>query len=221
MIDLRMLIAESKNKEGKMKRVILGMLTIMVFCSFGMGLKKDKTTSAIIRSLNTTTEERIFEQVARIKELVKTNPKYNNEIAFLLDMRIMSGKNRFFIYDLKNDKVIDQGLVAHGIGSGFYGDLKFSNEDYSYCTSLGNYYIGKSYIGQYGKSYRLHGFEETNNNAFSRNIVLHKYDKVPYEEQNNIICNSLGCPMVNETYYKRIEKLIDASKSNIILDIYY
>lgn len=205
-----------------MKRVILGMLTIGLLCSFGFISKKNKTTSSIIRSLNTTTtEERIFEQVTRIKDLVKTNPKFNNEIAFLLDMRIMSGKNRFFVYDLKNDKIIDQGLVAHGIGSGLYGELKFSNENYSYCTSLGKYYIGKSYTGEYGKSYRLHGFEETNSNAFSRSIVLHKYNKVPYEEQNNIICNSLGCPMVNETYYKRIEKLIDASKGNIILDIYY
>lgn len=205
----------------EMKRVILGILTIGLFCSFGIKSKKDKTTPLIITTLNTTTEERIFEQVARIKELVKTNSKFNNEIAFLLDMKIMSGKNRFFIYDLKNDKIIDQGLVAHGIGSGLYGDLKFSNENYSYCTSLGKYYIGKSYTGEYGKSYRLHGFEATNSNAFSRSIVLHKYDKVPYEEQNNIICNSLGCPMVNEIYYKRIEKLIDASKSNIILDIYY
>jgi len=207
-----------------MKRVILGVLAIGLFCSFGMiRSKKDKATSNIIRTLNNTTEERISEQVASIKELVKMNPKYNNEIAFLLDMHIMSGKNRFFVYDLKNDRVIDQGLVAHGIGSGLgmSGELKFSNEDYSYCTSLGKYYIGKSYKGQYGKSYRLHGFEETNSNAFSRSIVLHKYEKVPYEEQNTIICNSLGCPMVNETYYKRIEKIIDTSKNNIILDIYY
>ncbi|RVT72313.1 hypothetical protein EOD40_16070 [Flavobacterium sufflavum] len=204
-----------------MKRVILGMLTIGLLCSFGFISKNDKTASSIIRLLNTTIEERIAEQVAGIKELLKTNPKFNDEIAFLLDMRIMSGKNRFFVYDLKNDRIIDQGLVAHGIGSGLYGELKFSNENYSYCTSLGKYYIGKSYTGEYGKSYRLHGFEETNSNAFSRSIVLHKYEKVPYEEQNNIICNSLGCPMVNETYYKRIEKLIDASKGNIILDIYY
>ena len=198
------------------------MLAVGMFCSFGMiTTKKEKTSANIIRTLNKTTEERISEQVASIKELIKANPQYNNEIAFLLDMKIMSGKNRFFVYDLKNDKIIDQGLVAHGIGSGFYQDLKFSNENYSYCTSLGKYYIGKSYVGEFGKAYKLHGFEETNNNAYSRNIVLHKYEKVPYDEQKNFICNSLGCPMVNEVYYKRIEKLIDSSKGKIILDIYY
>jgi hypothetical protein len=54
-----------------------------------------------------------------------------------------------------------------------------------------------------------------------RNIVLHKYDKVPYEEQDKPICKSLGWPILNVDYYKRIEKLIYNSKSKIILDIYY
>jgi hypothetical protein len=39
----------------------------------------------------------------------------------------------------------------------------------------------------------------------SQNIVLHKSSDVPYEEQNNQIEYSFGCPMVNEKYYERIE----------------
>jgi hypothetical protein len=138
-------------------------------------------------------------------------------------MRVKSSKNRFIIYDLKNDKIVDQGLVAHGIGSetGKTEELKFSNTNNSFCTSLGKYYIGKNYVGKFGKAYKLFGLESTNSNAFARNIVLHKYDFVPYEEQEKAICHSLGCPMVNEKYYTRIEKLIDNSKRNIILDIYY
>ena len=164
-----------------------------------------------------------MEHVKSIKNHITTNPKDNTELAFFIDMRIMSGKNRFIIYDLKNDKVIDQGLVAHGIGSvnGPAGELKFSNTNSSFCTSLGKYSIGQDYVGKYGKAYKLYGLDPTNNNAFARNIVLHKYDFVPYEEQNQSICNSLGCPMVNEKYYSRIEKFIDNSKINIILDIYY
>jgi hypothetical protein len=54
----------------------------------------------------------------------------------------------------------------------------------------------------------------------SRNIVLHKSNDVPYEEQNNQIEYSFGCPMVNEKY-ERIEKRIDTSKRTIILDMYY
>jgi len=51
--------------------------------------------------------------------------------------------------------------------------------------------------------------------------VLHQYSAVPYDEQDYYISNSHGCPMVNEQFFKRIEKIIDTSKSNIILDIYY
>jgi hypothetical protein len=172
---------------------------------------------------NLSKEEKILNQVNNIKQFIGKNSKYNQEIAFLIDMEIRSGKNRFFIYDLKNNIILDQGLVAHGLGSGneIRGPLKFSNIPSSFCTSLGKYWIGQSYLGQFGKAYKLYGLDETNNNAFSRSIVLHKYDKVPYDEQDQPICQSLGCPMVNETYYKRIEKQIDHSKSRIILDIYY
>jgi hypothetical protein len=67
--------------------------------------------------LTSTTAEKLLQQVERIKKLVRNNPKYNQEIAFFIDMQVMSGKNRFFIYDLKNDLVLDSGLVAHGFGS--------------------------------------------------------------------------------------------------------
>jgi hypothetical protein len=173
--------------------------------------------------LTSTTAEKLLQQVERIKKLVRNNPKYNQEIAFFIDMQVMSGKNRFFIYDLKNDLVLDSGLVAHGFGSRIKtdGDQKFSNESSSLCTALGSYSIGHSYNGQYGKAYKLHGLDATNSKSFSRNIVLHKSSDVPYEEQTSQIGYSFGCPMVNEKYYQRIEKRIDDSTSAIILDIYY
>jgi hypothetical protein len=173
--------------------------------------------------LTSSTAEKLLQQVERIKKLVRNNPKYNQEIAFFIDMQVMSGKNRFFIYDLKNDLVLDSGLVAHGFGSRIKtdGDQKFSNESSSLCTALGSYSIGHSYNGQYGKAYKLHGLDATNSKSFSRNIVLHKSSDVPYEEQTSQIGYSFGCPMVNEKYYQRIEKRIDDSKSTIVLDIYY
>ena len=173
--------------------------------------------------LTIATEEKLLQQVQRIKELVRHNAKYNQEIAFFIDMEVMSGKNRFFIYDLKNDVLLDQGLVAQGFGSRIKSDgtQKFSNESSSLCSALGNYSIGKSYNGQFGKAYKLYGLDATNNKSFSRNIVLHKSSDVPYEEQNNQIGYSFGCPMVNEKYYLRIQKLIDDSKNAILLDIYY
>lgn len=204
-----------------MKKITL-VFMIMGFLFFSGKIWSKDTLEDSSLTVEDTIEQKLLHQVRMIKQLAHANPKYNQEIAFLVDMTIMSGKNRFFVYDLKTEKIIDQGLVAHGVGSGMaVGPLKFSNLPNSFCTSLGKYTIGKSYSGQYGKAYKLYGLDETNSNAFSRNIVLHKYEKVPYEEQGSPICNSMGCPMLNEAYYKRIEKIIDSSKSNIILSIYY
>jgi hypothetical protein len=199
--------------------ILIGALLLSVtISSKSLGNK----TSEISESSNSI-EKKLLSHVNIIKELVNANSHYNNEIAFFIDMEIMSGKNRFFIYDLKKDKIIDQGLVAQGFGSRINaeGQFKFSNENNSLCTSLGKYSVGNSYHGKYGKAYKLFGLDTTNSNAELRNIVLHKNVKMPYEEQDKPIGYSFGCPMVNDIYYSRIEKLIDNSKKNIVLDIYY
>ncbi|UPZ14646.1 murein L,D-transpeptidase catalytic domain-containing protein [Flavobacterium humidisoli] len=168
-------------------------------------------------------DKRIEFQIADIKKLINKNPQYNNKIAFFVDMKIPSGKNRFFVYDLKENKIIDKGLVAHGSGSetGIKGKLRFSNVPNSLSTSLGKYYIGKHYYGKFGRAYKLYGLDITNSNAFKRDIVFHYYYDVPYKEKDGYICNSFGCPMVNKKYFDRISRLIDSSESNILMSIYY
>ncbi|PXY46980.1 murein L,D-transpeptidase catalytic domain-containing protein [Flavobacterium hydrophilum] len=197
---------------------IFNLILVVIISGFFISSKpyfKDETNSLEI--------ERINFRIDEMKSMLNGNSKYNSKIAFFVDMRIPSGKNRFFVYDLQNNKIIDQGLVAHGCGSdtGIKGELKFSNIPNSNSTSLGRYSIGNNYNGIFGKAYRLYGLDETNSNAFKRAIVLHHYSAVPYEEQDHYISRSHGCPMVNEQFFKRIEKIIDSSKSNILLDIYY
>lgn len=195
-------------------------LVLLVFLGSFNNLKSSDRKEASLTDLEI---ERINEHINHVKMLTDFNPKYNTKIAFLVDMRIKSGKNRFFVYDLEKNEIIDQGLVAHGCGSetGINGMLKFSNEPNSNCTALGRYVIGKTYKGIFGKAYRLAGLDQTNDNALKRAIVLHSYSAVPYEEQDYYISRSHGCPMVNEQFFKRIEKIIDSSKSSILLDIYY
>jgi hypothetical protein len=166
---------------------------------------------------------RLTDHVSEIKSVLGNNGRYNTRIAFLVDMKIKSGKNRFFVYDLQNNKILDQGLVAHGSGSetGIRGELKFSNTPNSNCTSLGRYSVEKSYTGIFGKAYRLNGLDDSNSNALKRAVVLHQYSAVPYEEQDYYISNSHGCPMVNEMFFKRLEKIIDSSNSKIMLYVYY
>lgn len=167
--------------------------------------------------------ERFNSQLEDVKAMIKKNASYNTKIAFFIDMKIKSGRNRFFVYDLVNDKILEEGLVANGAGSetGIRGELKFSNEPDSKCTSLGRYVIGKPYKGMFGKAYKLAGLDETNSNAVKRAIVLHSYSAVPNEEQDYYISNSKGCPMVSEAFFKKLEKIIDGSKSSILLNIYY
>ena len=207
-----------------MKKIIFGLIFIgILFTSFKIFDKMKTDNSVEISVINDSSKEKLDAEVKEIKKVIQGNPKYNKEIAFFIDMKISSGKNRFFVYDFNKGTIIDQGLVAHGSGSetGIQGKLKFSNTNNSLATSLGKYYISNSYIGRFGKAYKLYGLDKTNSNAFDRAIVLHKYLDVPYKEQTEYICNSYGCPMVNEKYFKRIEKIIDNSKTNILLVIYY
>lgn len=162
-------------------------------------------------------------RINEVKKVIKGNSKYNTKIAFFIDMKIPSGKNRFFVYDLKENKIIDKGLVAHGSGSetGTKGKLKFSNVPNSLSTSLGKYAIGNHYNGKFGKAYKLYGLDKTNSNAFERDIVFHHYFDVPYKEKDGYICNSYGCPMVNKKYFDRMAEIIDDSESDIVMSIYY
>lgn len=207
-----------------MKKNIFLIITIgIILTSFKFLNKKDIARVSKAEEINSSNQELIGTEILEVEELIKNNSKYNDEIGFFINMKIPSGKNRFFVYNFKTKKIIDKGLVAHGSGSetGTQGKLKFSNTNKSLCTSLGKYCIGNSYNGRFGKAYKLFGLDKTNSNAFDRNIVLHKYYDVPYEEQEKYICNSYGCPMVNEKFYNRIEKIIDNSKKNIIIKVYY
>lgn len=201
-----------------MKKLFFALLFILLaFVAYKFIYKKASPVSAVVAN------NRINSHVNEIKKIISNSTKYNKEIAFFIDMKIPSGKNRFFVYDLKGNKIIDKGIVAHGSGSetGIQGKLKFSNIENSLSTSLGSYYIGNYYTGKFGKAYKLYGLDKTNNNAFKRDIVFHYYYDVPYNEKDGYICNSYGCPMVNKRYFERIAKIIDASDSNILMRIYY
>ncbi|UPT71798.1 MAG: murein L,D-transpeptidase catalytic domain family protein [Flavobacterium sp. JAD_PAG50586_2] len=207
-----------------MKKIFIVLLFLLLFY-WGYSSLSGNNATFSPKALNPkeTIEERVNKEVKVVKDFLRKKPDYNSEIVFLVDMKIVSGRNRFFIYDLNINKIIDQGLVAHGVGSEteIENQLKFSNINNSLATSLGKYSIGESYSGQFGKAYKLYGLDKSNSNAYSRNIVLHKFSKMPYEEQINPVCNSYGCPMVNEIYFKRIEKIIYTSQKAILLDIYY
>lgn len=166
---------------------------------------------------------RLNERVSSVKDYVR-DQGYNTEYCFFIDMRIPSGKNRFFVYNLKDDSVEIAGVVAHGKGSdtGLPDALMFSNEPNSNCTSLGKYKMGRSYSGIFGHSYKLHGLDKTNSNAFERSVVLHSFCGVPDKEVYPAsICKSEGCPTVSPAFLTQLKVYLDNSDKPILLWIYY
>ncbi|MCX6209026.1 MAG: murein L,D-transpeptidase catalytic domain family protein [Bacteroidetes bacterium] len=161
----------------------------------------------------------------RIKQTAKNllpfcnKNNYNNQFAFIVDMQQHSGKKRFFVYDFIKDTIISSGLMAHGSCNDYYLEKpRFDNTVGCGCSSLGKYKISNSYSGRFGTAYKLIGLDNSNNNAFERNVVLHAYSCVPNNETfPQPICNSLGCPMVSYQFLDTLSSYIKKSNKSIIL----
>jgi hypothetical protein len=162
-----------------------------------------------------------LEQKGAAAKLFVQRKGFNDQVCFLLDMTLPSGSNRFFIYDLKKDSVLGAGLVAHGNCFEYWLEgRKYSNVVGSGCTSLGKYKIGNSYTGKFGYSYKLHGLDSTNNNAFERTVVLHSHSCVAETETSDEICQSNGCPTVSPGFLQQLKIIINGSRKPVLLWIY-
>lgn len=194
---------------------------IFLLLSFNVGIVFSQTS--FLTHDTTLSLNRSETKLEELTLYLKDHPNFNQSVAILIDFKIFSGNNRLFVYDINTGELLKSALVAHGVGSETESpdSLIFSNTPNSYMSSLGKYKIGNAYIGSFGKSYKLHGLDSTNNKAFERLIVLHKLDGFPEFEQNEPIPNSLGCPMVSESTFVYLDKIIQVSGKPIIMEIYY
>lgn len=184
---------------------------------------KAAATSFVIKEKENTKKllERLKLKAGNISLYAKQH-EYNTQYCFMVDMKIESGKKRFFVYNLKNDSVELAGLVTHGSGKVNSKDIQFSNTEGSLCTSLGKYKIGNSYNGKFGLAFKLYGLDSANNNAFNRFVVLHAHSCVPNDEIAPLnICESWGCPTVAPAFLTELKTYIDKSEQSILLNIYY
>jgi L,D-transpeptidase catalytic domain len=173
-----------------------------------------------VRTLADNRVKKLEEKAAEAKHFVRQKG-YNEAVCFLIDMTLPSGQNRFFIYDLKKDSLQQAGLVAHGNCFEYWLEgRRYSNVVGSGCTSLGKYKIGNSYVGKWGYSYKLHGLDSTNNNAFERTVVLHSHSCVSETEIADDICQSNGCPTVSPGFLKNLKSIINNSGKPVLLWIY-
>ncbi len=185
------------------------MVVIFFIISCQKNNKEDKTIS------NYTT------QINHIKNFAKEK-NYNKNIAFLIDYSLHSGRNRFFVVDLKTNKFIKKGLVCHGDCKGINSNdfaKEFSNINDSHCTSLGMAVVQERAYSKWGKNYKywLKGLEKTNNNMRDRVVVLHAWSGMDDKEiYPTALAPSFGCPTVSINFLDSLDVILKANK-NVLL----
>ncbi len=153
----------------------------------------------------------------------------NDEYCILIDMKIHSGRKRFFVWDFKKDTIIHSFLVGHGCCDSEWGrdytkdQPSFSNIEDSHCSSLGKYKIGERGYSSWGVNvkYLLHGLEASNNKALKRIIVLHSWDVVSDDEvYPNGTPEGWGCPTLSNNSFRVLDKKLKASQLPVLMWIY-
>lgn len=140
----------------------------------------------------------------------------------MIDYSVHSGKNRFFIVDLKNETILNKALVCHGNCKGDNTKdipTTFSNTANSYCSSLGMSVIAERDYSTWGSNYKywLDGLEETNKNMRSRVVVLHSWEGVKDEETYpKALAMSWGCPTISLKMLDKIDQLLETEKKVLL-----
>lgn len=153
--------------------------------------------------------------------LKSRNLLINDSLLTIIDFSSPSTDQRFYVLDLKNQKLVKHTLVAHGMQSGLNIADTFSNNRHSNKSSLGLYVTKETYEGKHGYSLRLDGMNEgLNDNARKRAIVIHGADYVSEEfiDKHGRIGRSFGCPALP---MDEVAEIIDLIKGGSCLFIYH
>lgn len=159
------------------------------------------------------------------KQFCKENG-FSQEYYFLVDLSVHSGKNRFYVYDFKQNKILLQNLVTHGSCDVFednlekYNKVKFDTREDSHCSMKGKFKIGAREYSSWGINikYWLHGLEKTNKTAEERVVVLHSWSKVANKEIYPLYLPlSWGCPAVSNEFMQKLDGKLKATQKPVLL----
>lgn len=119
------------------------------------------------------------------------------DVIGIVDYARPSREPRFHLLDMATGRT-ETLLVAHGKGSdpAHSGWLeRFSNDHGSHASSEGAFLTANEYIGQHGRSMRLHGLEPSNDAALARAIVVHSasYVTPALARERGKLGRSFGC----------------------------
>jgi hypothetical protein len=149
--------------------------------------------------------------LAGYEMLVEEQSIRRPEVITIIDFSLPSDKERLWVLDLINGKVLFRCLVSHGRNSGELMAENFSNTPGSNASSPGFYATGETYIGKHGLSLALDGLETgINDKARARAIVIHGADYVSTDfiRKYGRLGRSFGCPAVPVELSKEIIQTI-------------
>jgi hypothetical protein len=145
----------------------------------------------------------------------------NDSLLTIIDYSLPSSEKRFFVIDLKQNRIVYRTLVAHGRNSGELYAERFSNRMQSHQSALGFYITGEPYKGGQGYSLLLEGIEPGFNDlARARSIVIHGADYVTsgYVSRYGRLGRSLGCPALPPAIAVQV---IDLIRNGSVLFSYF
>jgi hypothetical protein len=145
----------------------------------------------------------------------------NDSIITIIDFSKPSDKERMYVINIRQNKLILKTLVAHGKNTGVEYAEKFSNKNQSHQSSPGFYLTGDPYKGKHGYSLRLQGLEKgINDKAEERAIVIHpaKYATYDFIKKYGRLGRSFGCPALPPEVSR---KTIDTIKNGSLMYIYH
>lgn len=154
------------------------------------------------------------------EKLVEEGAVNNDKYLTIVDLSQSSRRKRFYIIDMKTDRLVWNTYVAHGKNSGVDEATSFSNAPNSEESSLGFYVTGSTYFGKHGLSLRISGQEQGfNDNAEARGIVVHGAPYVtPARVNTAYMGRSQGCPALPENEYAQVINII---RDGSVLFIYH
>jgi len=132
-----------------------------------------------------------------------------------------SFQKRFWVIDMKNQKVMYNTYVAQGKNTGAVYAKHFSNDPKSLESSIGVFLTGQTYSGKHGYSMRLHGLDKGfNSNAYKRAVVMHSawYVSEQFVKAHHRVGRSWGCTALSQ---KMEPKVVKAIKGGTVMVSYY
>ncbi|NVO84995.1 murein L,D-transpeptidase catalytic domain-containing protein [Hymenobacter terrestris] len=141
---------------------------------------------------------------------------YNQRLACYVDLTRPDTQYRFFLLDLQQERVVHQGLALNGLTDKL-GNVRYSNELNSNCSSRGLARIGEKYHGRFGRAFRLDGLEASTRNLRKRAVVLHSWSGVDAWPTEQHPIQSEGCPALNPLVLDSVATVIESSAKPLLI----